>query len=297
VALLTTLGSAGLACGGGVAVLGDAAPRRYHFGPPQVVAELSDGSKNDNPTLSADLLELAFTSDRSGNSDVWLADRATASAPFGPPVAVTAANSSSFETSAALAADGLTLWFGSDRAGGLGDLDIWAVTRPTRGDPWSQPALVPSLSSVGKDLPRPPGQHGLVMPLSSDRAMPTVYQTYLAARDAPGGAFGAPTVISELVLGTGVSTVDGFLTDDGLTLFFSSATSPTPSDLYVAWRKSVTQPFSVYVPLDELNTATGDERDPWLSPDGTQFYFVSDRDGHLDIYLATASRDAEPVSL
>ena len=38
-------------------------------------------------------------------------------------------------------------------------------------------------------------------------------------------------------------------------------------------------------PLDDLNTA-GDERDPWLTPDGKTLYFTSDRDGALNIYTA-----------
>ena len=102
------------------------------------------------------------------------------------------------------------------------------------------------------------------------------------------------------------STVDGFLTDDGLTMFFSSAPladagrrgerRPTrrrwptpPADLFVAWRRSVNEPFSVTQPLDDLNTG-GDERDPWLTPDGKTLYFTSDRDGVLNIYTAAVSR-------
>ena len=38
-------------------------------------------------------------------------------------------------------------------------------------------------------------------------------------------------------------------------------------------------------PLDDLNTP-GDERDPWLTPDGKTLYFTSDRDGALNIYTA-----------
>jgi Tol biopolymer transport system component len=37
--------------------------------------------------------------------------------------------------------------------------------------------------------------------------------------------------------------------------------------------------------LDDLNTP-GDERDPWLTADGTTLYFTSDRGGALNIYPA-----------
>src|SRR4029077_18458345 len=101
---------------------------------------------------------------------------------------VTEVNTPGFETSAAISADGLTLWFGSDRPGGSGDLDIWMTTRATRGAAWSAPSNLKALSSANKDIPRPPGQHGLVMPPASDRATPGLYQTYLserASRSAP----------------------------------------------------------------------------------------------------------------
>ena len=37
--------------------------------------------------------------------------------------------------------------------------------------------------------------------------------------------------------------------------------------------------------IDELSTDS-DERDPWLSPDGRELYFSSDRSGQYAIYVA-----------
>ncbi|HVY38389.1 MAG TPA: hypothetical protein VHM31_10650 [Polyangia bacterium] len=283
-------------CDGKTVVLGDSSPRPYHFEPPQPIAELAAPFRTDNPTLTADLREIFFTTDRvSGNGDVWFATRADASGPFGAPQPVDAVNTPGFETSAAISADGLTLWFGSDRAGGPGGIDIWAAQRASRAAPWSTPVNVVALCSPADDIPRPPGQHGLVMPMSSARPAPAdpngEYQTYFAARGSIGAPFGAPSPIPELAFASR-STVDAFLTDDGLTLFFSSAADavdagtdggPASSDLYVAWRRSTGEPFSVTQPLDDLNTP-GSERDPWLSPDGRTLYFTSDRSGILQIY-------------
>jgi hypothetical protein len=104
-------------------------------------------------------------------------------------------------------------------------------------------------------------------------------------------------VLAEGVNPPGLATVDGFLTDDGLTLFFSRspATSATDAggdagaaakaDLFVAFRRSTAEGFQVTQPLDDLNTPA-DERDPWLTPDGKTLYFTSDRDGVLTIYTA-----------
>jgi hypothetical protein len=230
---------------------------------------------------------------------------------------VTAVNGDSFETSSAISTDGLTLWFGSDRAGGVGANDIWVTQRATRASAWSTPENVLALNSPADDIPRPPGEHALVMPMSSTKATATNpasggnYQTYLATRATQGAPFGAPLAIPELDY-PDRSTVDGFLTDDGLTMFFSSAPLAEPadaavsttdggktadggrtadagvanSDLFVAWRLSTSATFSMTQPLDDLNTAA-DERDPWLSPDGTTLFFTSDRGGVLSIYTAT----------
>jgi hypothetical protein len=291
----------GAGCSGRTVTLGDSSPRPFHFQTPAPVTELaSPSSRTDNPTLTADLREIYFTTDRvSGNGDVWFATRAGASDAFGAPQPVDAVNTSGFETSSAISADGLTLWFGSDRPGGVGAIDVWVAQRTARGAPWSTPVNVVALNSPSDDIPRPPGLHALVMPMASTRPAATnpggVYQTYLAARPQTGAPFGTPVAIPELDY-TNRSTVDGCLTDDGLTLFFSSAPAQAPvdggvdagagtSDLYVAWRRSTSEPFSVTQPLDDLNSA-GDERDPWLSPDGHTLYFTSDRSGALQIYTA-----------
>jgi Tol biopolymer transport system component len=126
------------------------------------------------------------------------------------------------------------------------------------------------------------------MPLSSDRDSPNLYRTYLSTRDSATALFGPPSIIPELAFAS-QSTVDGFLTDDGLALFYSSALPMGVSDLFVAWRRSTSEPFSISAPLAELNTLTGDERDPWLSPDGRTLFFTSDHDGQLDIYQVEAT--------
>lgn len=284
-------------CAGQTVTLGDSSPRPYHFDAPVPIAELASPSRTDNPTLTADLREIFFTTDRSGTGDVWVATRATPSAPFDPPQPVSAVNSDGFETSAAVSADGLSLWFGSDRPGGAGAVDIWVAQRAARGAAWSSPVNVVALNSPADDIPRPPGQHGLVMPMASARPAPAnpsgTYQTYLTARAGAGAPFEAPAAIPELDY-TNRSTVDACLTDDGLTMFFSSSPAGvdggvdaggTSADLYVAWRRSTSEAFSVTQPLDDLNT-TSDERDPWLSPDGRTLYFTSDRSGVLQIYTA-----------
>jgi len=298
---VAAVASALAACSGQTLTLGNKTPPPYQFEVPQIVQELRSDVRTDNPTLTADLLEIYFTSERvSGNGDLWYARRSARSQAFISPQPIAELNTASFETSAAISADGLTLWFGSDRANGVGGTDIWVSNRASRSDPWSTPPQnVVELNTTGEDIPRPPGQHGLVMPLASKDAPLAVYQTFLAARASSGALFGEPVLLAELAR-PDLSTVDGFLTDDGLTLFYSRSplqllTDAGPvvdggalptADLFVAWRRSVNDPFSLPQPLDDLNTP-GDERDPWLTPDGSTLYFTSDRDGALNIYTAS----------
>jgi hypothetical protein len=254
----------------------------YHFSSPTLVTELvTTGARNDNPTLTGDLLEIVFTSDRGGNSDVWSAQRASRTDPFDPPTKLAAASSASHETSSAISEDGLALWFASDRPGGLGDLDVWLVTRPNQGGTWFEPTNVASLNSAARDLPRPPGQQDLAMPMASDRTSPGTYRTMMAIRQTTTAEFAVEGTLPDLVGFDG--SVDACLTKDGLSLFF--VTGPV-GDIFVSRRSSVSEPFASAIPVVDLNTAAA-ERDPWMSPDGSVFYFSSDRSGSVQIYSAT----------
>ena len=295
---LALLGTLAAGCEGERVILGSASP--FHFGDVVQVTELAvPGSTSENPTLTSTLLDIYFTSDRpdsAGNTsgDVWFASRASADLPFAPPVAVAALNTDAFETSAAISADGLTLWVGSARPGSVGgveDIDVWRSNRASRAAAWSAPVNATELNSPARDLPRPLGDRGRTMPMSSERKSMSRYQTYLAVRASASAPFASPLPIPELAF-PDRSTVDAFLTDDGLTLLYSSGSfnglTTEPADLYVAVRGSTSEPFSASAPLSELNTAS-EERDPWLSPDGKTLFFVSNRDGLLNIYQATAT--------
>jgi hypothetical protein len=274
-------------------ILGASKPRPFRFEAPERVAELSVEARSDNPSLTGDLLEIFFTASTSpipgpGTGDVWTATRRDASEAFDAPRMIEALSSSATETSPVIAADGLTLWLASDRPGGRGDLDVYVATRATRVATWSAPSLVDALSSEARDIPRPPGLRERVMPLGSDRDTPGYYQIYFAQRGDTTAPFAAPELVEELSV-EDVSTVDGFLTADGLTLFYVTGPSIGPADLYMASRRVTDEAFELVTPLDTLNTES-DERDPWLSEDGTLFYFASDRSGRYAIYVARATR-------
>jgi hypothetical protein len=277
-ALLATIG-----CSGDLLTLGRqrSTSVEYAFGVPERLEELAADSDTDNPTLTADGLEIFYTA-RDGDADVYHSVRSSLSGPFGPREPIESVSSDSFDTSPAISADGLTLWLASERDGGLGKLDIWVSQRSSRDAPWPSPVILEALNSEEREIPRPPGAQGLVMPLSSDRDGP--YWIYFARRDSTDAEFGAPELVPSLA-DPSRTAVDAFLTDDGLTLFFTGGpVDQDKLDLYVCQRSSLESDFGPAEPLTALNTEH-DERDPWLSPDGTVLYFSSDREGGvLDIY-------------
>jgi hypothetical protein len=259
------------------------------FGTPTLVTEIaSPADDDDKPTLTQDMLQMFFLSDRDGglgHGDVWMTTRATVSDAWSPPTVVAALNSSSKEDSPAISSDGMTLWVASDRSGGAGGLDIWVSTLGSNGT-WSSPSPVTQLNSSGDEFPRPPGSHGLVMPLSQRRDSNVPYQILFASRSSTSsGAWSSPAIVPSV--DNANLDDDGFLTDDGMTLYFSSDRLNGSQDLFVTQRPTVDGGFGEAIPLGSLNTSKAAERDPWVSPDGHEIYFTSDRSGARQIYHAT----------
>jgi hypothetical protein len=81
------------------------------------------------PTISADELELFFTSDHNGQRDIWTSRRMDAASPFPQATLVTELSSSSSDWDPELSLDGTTLWLASDRGGGGTDQNIYVATR------------------------------------------------------------------------------------------------------------------------------------------------------------------------
>ena len=256
------------------------------FAPPELVAELgADGADDDKPTLTADRLEIYFLSTRDGGlggGDVWRSTRPDTDAVWDSPSLVSEVSTASHEKSPAVSEDGLTLWVASDRSGGQGGLDIWVSTRTDRTSAWSAPAPVAALNSAGDEIPRPPGQGGLVMPIGVRPPSSSEYQIEVSSRSTPTAAWKTPTLLTEV--DTANTDVDGFLSDDGLVLHFSSdRLNKGDQDLFVGQRAATGGAFAGFAALSELNS-THDDRDPWLSAESGEIFFSSDRSGNLKIY-------------
>src|SRR5690606_28349079 len=125
------------------------------FGPASALVTVNtDLYLEENPTVTADGLELYFDSDRPGGTglrDIWVSRRASVDEAWGAPEPVGALNSSDDDNDPEVSADGLVIHVSSLRAGGQGSYDIWTATRPDRASAWSAPIVETALNSPARD--------------------------------------------------------------------------------------------------------------------------------------------------
>ena len=103
------------------------------FGPAQLVPELNTTLNDVRPNVRKDGLEIVFDSNRSGTFgllDIYTASRATTADQWSTPTNLgSLINSTGNDARPTLSRDGLTLLFGSNRAGGDGQSDIYISRR------------------------------------------------------------------------------------------------------------------------------------------------------------------------
>ncbi len=249
------------------------------FRAPELVIELSDPeAKDQDPTLTADLLEIFFFSDRSGNEDIWTARRSSVDDPWDPPTLVAELSSDEFDENPAVSRDGRRIWFYSRRD----PLGIWYSERATRDDRWSTPVSVPIEGSEGAVIAPSIDADELRLAVSMGESNARdIYESLRPALNDPWGELAqVPGLNSDVADST------PFLIDDGLELLLSSGRSGD-GDLFWAYRETVDGPVETVSPLTELNDPNAFESHPYLSVDRRTVFFGSDRSGGTDIYEAT----------
>jgi hypothetical protein len=103
--------------------------------PRNVGCVVNSAGDEASPYLLED--ELYFSSTRAGNGDIYVS--AFDGESFGAPVPAPGLNTAANEFRPNLRRDGLEIFFDSNRAGGVGGLDLWTSTRASTSDPWSAP--------------------------------------------------------------------------------------------------------------------------------------------------------------
>jgi len=105
---------------------------------------INTGYNDFEADISEDELTLLFVSNRpggSGQADIWMTSRASLDAPWEQPENLgPTLNSPYLDMDPSTTADGLTLYFSSNRRPGrVGNYDIWVSKRAATDDPWGEP--------------------------------------------------------------------------------------------------------------------------------------------------------------
>lgn len=253
---------------------------------------------DEHPEVSPDGLSFWL----SGGGELWNIRRNSLQEPFGPRVTAGAAvnHGGAWDSEPSLTADGLQLFFTSDRETTNKDLNLWTCSRSSLNDPWSPPVKLnseintsewdwcPAVSGDGKTLLFSSGRDG-----RGDRG-----DIWMATRSDTSGEFSDVTK-----LGPEINTADNalgtFLSSDGLTMMFSSSRREGrgQNDIYFATRSAIESPFGKAIPIGGLINTVSNENGPCLAHSGTVLYFYSDRPGGLgldDIWISRRVPKAAP---
>lgn len=259
------------------------APAGVTFQAPRVIPELdSEDVADDDPSLSEDRLLLCFNSKRDGGKgkeDIWCTSRAEPTAVWAKPEPVAALNTEHRETGIALSADGLSLWFSSDREDSDTGLDVYTSVRASRDTVWSTPVRVPELSSAEDDLVSSVDERGNTLLLARRVDDDDDYDVWTARRTAAVEPWQAPQPLGDV--NTDDEESDAILVGAGLQLIFTR-----DGDLMLSHRASPSAKFDRGEPIDSLNS-NEDDRDAWADAKLDYVIFSSDRDGPHRLYEAT----------
>jgi beta-lactamase regulating signal transducer with metallopeptidase domain/Tol biopolymer transport system component len=215
---------------------------RDDWGPPvNLGPNVNSPEIEESSSLTSNGLELYFNSTRPGgygDQDIWLTTRATTNDGWGQPVNLgPTINTSAGEGSLSLSADGLTLFFGSDREGGLGSYDIWVAKRATPSAPWDEPVnLGPNVNSKSSDARPCISSNGLVLFFGSLRpGGPAARNIYISTRSTTDSPWN-PAICLGSPVNNGALNDYPSISTDGSTLYFATNRSDSWGDI---WQVSI----------------------------------------------------------
>jgi len=215
------------------------------WGEPVNLGPTVNSSSNDGlPNISADGLTLHFNSNRPGGfggEDIYVTTRTTTDDDWEIPVNLgPIVNSSAGEFGMSISADGLALYFASQRPNGYGSYDIWITKRTTTDDDWNTPEnLGPIVNSSASSAAPEISADGLALLFACDR--PGGYDggdLWIATRQTTTDPWGEPVNLGPIVSSSYFEGTPG-ISADGSTLYFGSN---RPGGIAAAdlWQTSIT---------------------------------------------------------
>jgi hypothetical protein len=250
------------------------------FTEPEEVTRFDEDIAWFSPALSTDLLTLFVAGHNGLVESIYTATRTDRCSLFGPPEPVASVNETGSNGTPALSADGLSLYYYSDRSGTVGGRDLWVSRRDSTGAPFGTAENLLELNTSDTDHLGRVSWDGLSLFFSSTRPGGGVEDIFVAGRATLGDSFTNPTRVDQL---NDVENDSGAtLSSDGLTVYFAS--NRTASwDLFRATRSDPDSPFEEPTELDILNTDES-ELDPATTEDHQELFFTSFRTGTARIW-------------
>ncbi|HJX62353.1 MAG TPA: hypothetical protein VJ860_00200 [Polyangia bacterium] len=225
-----------------------------------------------DPTLTADELELYFTSNPNSDYDIWLVKRESGTAPWGTPARVDQLSSTSLDETPEVSADGLTIYLASERPGGVTPgRRLWVSHRAKRTDLWQPPTPVTDFTTGGDQDTSPSLQRNqLMMAFASLRGGD--WELYATTRQSTADKWGPPKALT--TLNSTLFDWDPAVYRGGNSIVFASRRSNALNSLFHATRASAADSFSAPQQATEFDFLSN-AGDPWLSDDGKHIVFDS----------------------
>jgi hypothetical protein len=202
-------------------------------------------------------------------------------------------------------ADELSLYFQSDRPGGVGGIDIWVTRRASRDSPWEPPVnLGPPVNTPFADGAPSLSPDGHVLFIHSNRPGALgLFDIWVAHRSGSKDEDDWETPVN---LGPDVNSTDDeqgpdyVASDGGGALYFNRGNQVLQlSDLYRAEIKRDGRTEGPAQPVTELNAPAFNDAAPGLRADAREILFWSTRPGGVggaDIWQSTRQSANHPWS-
>jgi hypothetical protein len=207
-------------------------------------------------------------------------------------------NTSGYEWYPSIRADGLEMYFESDRFGGEGAYDIWVSTRASKEDDWGAP------TNLGAPINTPEWQNTPCISADGLELYFLDWDLWVVRRATVSDPWGEPEKDSTININTSDAGFSPSLSSDGLSIFLASWDS---LDLYVSTRPTKddlwSEPVNLGPTVNGVNN-TWENYCPNISADGLSLFFASNREGGsggMDLWMTRRSTIdgpwSEPVNL
>lgn len=242
--------------------------------------EVNSSAFEGSPDISKDGLSLFFDAyvrpGGQGDWDIWVATRDATNGDWGAAVSLPPPiNSPYADAGPTISADGLSLFFASNRTGGYGDFDLWVTTRKTTEDPWEPPLnLGPVVNSFASENHPSISADGLSLYFDCNWFFGFDYDICVVTRASMNDDWDIPVWLGPAT-DAGLYDWSPSISSDGLALFFEGRSQSGDRELLVTRRKTADDDWEGWVNIGPSVNTTYHDCDPSISSDGYTLYFCS----------------------